>query len=107
MRSVEAVSTQDGGTRGNWLAGGGGHRRAAFTMGHKSGHRRSLPRAALETPVWLCRQMEWFWSGSPGDRVSSSFSAIPLGKSPSLMVNAPPTHPKCSLSGSPGEGGTL
>lgn len=82
MRSVEAVSTQDSGTRGDRLAGGGGHRRAAFTTGHKSGHTRSPPRAALETPVWLCRQMEWFWSGSPGDQVSSSFSAIPPVRAP-------------------------
>lgn len=103
MRSVEAVSTQDGGTHGNQLAGGGGHRRAAFTTGHKSGHRHSPPRAALETPVWLCRQMEWFWRVLLGTR-------SPAPSAPSLWVNAPPRPQVLTLrqpwGGAPSEEGT-
>lgn len=79
--------------------------RAAFTTGPKAGHRSSPPRAVLEMPVWLSgyteAKWEWFSWGSD----LQFLQRHPSGKSPSLMVNAPTTHPKCLLLGRPGEGG--
>lgn len=99
-----AVSSQDGGTHGDWLAGGGGHRGLPSPRGPRQGTEVSLPGQPWRCPSGSPGKQKQNGSGSPGDQLSSSFSAIPLGKSPSLTVSAPTTHPKCSLLGRPGEG---
>lgn len=94
-----AVSTQGGGTHGDWLAGGGGHRGLPSPRGPRQGTEVSLPGQPWRCPSGSPGKQKQNGSGSPGDQLSSSFSA-----NPSLTVNAPTTHPKCSLLGRPGEG---
>lgn len=89
---------------GRWdpwrLAGwGGGHRGLPSPRGPRQGTEVSLPGQPWRCPSGSPGKQKQNGSGSPGDQLSSSFSA-----NPSLTVNAPTTHLKCSLLGRPGEG---